>query len=178
VAPAALSYTYCTATDVETLLSDEGVDLRLDDDGAGTVSPTELARLETQGINYAASRVNFFCMPRYDAVNLASSWLVNEWATIIATRWLCTRRGNPCPKSIQEMYDEAVKDMSWVRAGTFQIPDIAARGIDWPAWSNVTVRPEYTYRKIRVQRPMSEGSAAPYRRNTDWAADVGAHFEI
>ena len=170
MAPAALSTLYCTEEDLQNLLSEEGERLRLDDQGDGYLNALERTAL-TKAISYATTRVNFYCQPLYATADLSTSWLANEWATIIATRWLCTRRGNPCPDSIQKMYDEALEDLQAVKAGSHQIPDLGYRNVAWPAWSNVTVRPEYHYRKQRVQRPISEQTPTQYPQAPDWQAE-------
>ncbi len=171
-----LSILYCNEADVQAILSVDGENLRLTDQGESSPTPTELAYLTVNGINYATSRVNFFAQGRYDATALQQSWMVNEWASIVAARWLCSRRGNGVPASLKEMYDEAMKDMEWVKKGEFQIPDIGSRNVAWLAWSNVIVRPEYIYRKIRVERPLSEQTPVPYFQATDWSSLL--YFEI
>lgn len=174
----ALVYTYTTQNDIVALMSQEGVDLRLDDDGSGAVSAAELAYLTTQGISYATSRVNWYCQGRYDNDQLNTSYLVNDWCTRLATYWLCTRRGNPAPKSIQDLRDEAIEEMKEVRNGMGMIPDLGTRNADWPAWSNVRVDPNYRLRKIRVERPLSEKTPPQdARRNNDWLAEA-LQYEI
>lgn len=158
MAPAALSYTYCTADDLEALLSADGSDARIDDDAGGSVSATEEG-YRTKAVNWATARVNFFCLSRYAAADLAQSWLVNNWCVICAAYWLAKRRGNPSPGSLAELYDEAVEDMKLVHSGAYEISDIAQRNISWPAWSNVRVDVLYSLRRIRVERPISDQSS-------------------
>jgi hypothetical protein len=166
-----LEYTYCTETDVDTLLSAEAKNLWLDDNSDHAVDSTERARLTTQGINWATSRVNFYCQRRYESSDLADSWLVNDWATVVAVRWLCTRRGNSVPQSIQALYDEVIGDLEQVRDGKMQLPDIGSRSVEWMVWSNVKVDWRYPLRRVRVQRPISERSERNYRQRNDTVAD-------
>lgn len=176
--PAALGTLFCSAADVATLLSQLGVDARLDDDASGTVSAGELAFLTTL-LSYATERVKFYCCPHYDAADLATSWLVNEWATIIATHRLCLRRVNPVPDSVRDLMfgtpetdDRGVLgDLKAVQSQAAQIPDIGYRTVPWPAWSNVTVDPRYRVRQIRVQRPISERTVPNYSQAVDHAAE-------
>lgn len=170
--PAALTYTYCTSADVVALLSVYGVDARLDDDSSGTVTPEELAYLTTNLVNYATSKVNLYAQQLYDSSDLANSWLVNEWATVIACQRLCLRRANPVPKSIEALYEEAVETLVQVRGQQAYIPDIPLRNSQMPTWSNVRVDPWYRVRQIRLERPLSERTPDQFPRNTDWFSNI------
>lgn len=169
MAPPALSYVYCTEQDLQSLLSPDGEIGRLDDQNIGVVNQTYL----TNAINWATERVNLYCLPRYNAIDLAQSWLVNNWAVICAAHWLSTRRGNPVPHSFDDLYEEAIEDMKLIQKGQAQIPNIGLRTSAWPAWSNVRVDVLYTLRKIRVERPISEtkGTNPDYYQSQDWAAN-------
>jgi len=170
--PTAFEYLYTTATDVRTLLSAEGVDASLDDDQSGTVSETEETRLTTYAANYATSKVNDYCLGRYDAIDLASSWTANEWATIIAARWVRLRRGNPVPKSLQELFEDVMEDLKAVRTKQYDIQDLAERVSSAPKWSNVRVDVRYRLRQIRVQRPISEQTPPRIPPVSDLAATL------
>ncbi len=169
---------YCTDDDIVFLLSELGVDARLDDDGDGSLSVGEQAFL-LQARNYATARVKFYCQVHYDDADLATSWLVNEWATIIAAHRICVRRVNPVPDSIHALLfgtgdpDRGVMgDLLDVRDQKAQIPDIGYRHVPWPAWSNVTVDPRYRLKQIRVQRPISERTPTEYSQSIDWSSEM------
>lgn len=178
--PVALATTYCTADDVRGLLSAEGVDLRLDHNGDGEISDTELDLLGVRAIQYATSRVNLYCQPAYAASELVKSYLVNEWATILAAHWLCSVRCNPVPRSVANMAfgsgargdPGAVGEMQAVQLGRLQIPSIVRRNVDWPAWSAGRVDPRYRLRKHRVERGLSEQTPTQYPQNVDRPADL------
>lgn len=169
---------FTTQADVEQLLSVVGVTARLDDDDTGAVSAPEQLAME-QARNYATARVKFYCVKKYDDLDLAASWMANEWATVIAAHWICTRRGNPVPDSIKElMYGDGTAnnrgvmgDLADVRAGKATIPDIGTRNVEWPAWSNARVDPAYRLRQIRIQRPISEKTPTQYPQSVDWGAE-------
>lgn len=175
--PTALSTLYCDQDDIEALLSDEGVVGRLDDDMSGTNSAAEIAILTTYARNYATTRVNFYCQPKYDTDDLGTSWLVNDWATVIASRWLCLRRGNPVPKQIEQLFKETIDDMKRVKTGEHEIPEIAARVANSPFWSNIHVSVIHRLRKIRVERPISERTPTDYLQQRDHAADIIGNVE-
>lgn len=169
MAPSALSYTYCSAEDLQALLSTDGHVGRLDDDSSGAINGDESTYL-TKAISWATSRVNFFCLSQYAAQDLATSWLVNNWCVVLAAHWLSCRRGNPPPGSFDKLYDETMEDLKMVHSGAHQIPELAYRSAHWPAWSNVRVDALYALRKVRVERPISEGTSTPYQQHTDWPA--------
>lgn len=177
MAPVAqLGTLYTTRGDIEAYLSVDGEELRLVDQGESSPTTDEINYLIIQGINWASSRINMYCQFRYDTVDLAQSWLVNDWATIFAIRFLCSRRGNPVPSSIQALYDEAIADLKSIRAGQFDIPDIGTRSPAHPAWSNQIVRQEYWQKKLRVETAISDKSPTSYPQAQDWAS--AGLFEI
>ena len=174
--PAPLALLYCVQADVESLLSSQGVLGRLDDQFTGVVTPTEQNAM-TNALNYATSKVNYYLQPLYAVTDLATSWLVWEWAVVIAAAWLAGRRGNPVPDSLKKNADGCIKDMEDVRKGFQQLPDIGYRTPGWPAWSNVRVDPRYRLRQIRVETPISENTpVSGYSQNQDWQAMLT--FEI
>ena len=185
---------FCTPDDALSLLSELGLTLRASDAEAPPATYAELTDAEkarvTRAITYATERVKLFCCPHYDAADLLTSWLVNEWATVIAAHRLCARRLNPTPQALHElMFGEAhmrvrsggqnrgvMGDLADVRSGAAQIPDVGRRNAPWLAWSNVTVDPRYRLRQIRVQRPISEGTPTQYAQDVDWRAENSWEF--
>lgn len=163
-----LTVTYCTPDDLNPLLSEEGVTGRLDDDDDGSIDANEQGYLAT-AIQWASDKVNFYCLNRYAALDLANSWLVNNWAVLCAGHWLSIRRGNPSPASIADLYKEALKDMEMIRTGAANLPGIGLRTAAWPAWSNIRLDQLYSLRKLRVERPISEQSPVKdYYQQIDW----------
>lgn len=182
MAPPALANLFCDDVDVQELLSALGVTLRLDDDGGGTLSAGESAFL-VRAHSWATSRVLFYCGQLYRADEMASSWLVNEWATCLSACYVCSRRCNPVPDSIHDLVygpdgDGGVMgDLKEVRLGLAQIPDVAMRNAPWPAWSNVIVDPRYRLRQIRVQRTISDKvPVRSYTQNVDHPSEMTWEF--
>lgn len=165
------THVYCTKEDLEALYSVDGILGRVDDTNSGTLDATETGYLD-KARYWATRKVDFFCMARYADSALATSWVVNEWAIILACFWLSSRRANPVPNSILELYKEAMEELKSVQAGRFEIPDIGQRAAAFPAWSNVRVDPMSRLRKIRVERPISEPTPTPYRQDRDWSAEL------
>lgn len=175
--PTALGTLYCDADDVYALLSQEGADLRLDDDQTGTTSAAELLRLTTYAVNYATSRVNDYCLGRYEADDLDNNWTVNYWTTVIAARYLCFRRVNPIPKSITTIFDEVMEDLKALRAGEYTLGDVAERLVSSPAWSNIRFDDRFARRRARKESGMSEKTPPRVTPARDWTGDIIAPLE-
>lgn len=169
MAPTALTYQYTNRAWLEGLLSAEGVSLRLDDDLSGTESETETTRLTTYAVNIATSRVNLYAAQKYEPIQLANSWEVWHWGTIVGAKWLCGRRGNPVPDSLAEAYEEALDELKELRAGQLVLADIPPRDELWPAWSNIELDQRYWLRKLRVQVPISESQRGYRQQRSRWA---------
>ena len=169
--PAALTYRYTDKAEIEDLLSVNGVVLRADDRDRGTLSSTELDRINLNAVNYATGKCNLYLLERYEASILVDSWIVHHWATVIAARWLCKRRGNSVPESLEDEYEEIIEEMQKVKEGELSLGDVAQRESDQPTFSNVTVDTTYDLRQIRVQRPISEQSPSVFPQQRHHPSD-------
>ncbi len=175
--PAALAIQYCSQTDIEALLSTEGMELRLDDDQDSAVSGDELKRLTVYAINWATARVNMYCLGLYDAVDLNTNWMVNFYATVLASRIVAGRRCNPVPESLMKLVDETIADLKEIKSQRVYFNDIGLRNVAWPAWSNLRCDPRYWLRQLRVERPLSEKTPIKgYTQNPDRIADLTIEF--
>ena len=127
------------------------------------------------GVRKGTSKIKLYCNQRYDDTQLVLSGTVCDWATICAAKFLCTRRAQGCPKSIQTDYDEAIEELRMVQCAQLSIEDIGSRGSDWPSISNVIVNPAYDGMRVRVLRGVSEGTPTSYPQYVDWssAAQLG-----
>lgn len=170
MAPAALAYTYCTQDDVDAIVSALNRTSMMDDDESGTLDATEQGFV-TKAINWATDRVNFFAAVRYAPSSLAQSWFINSLCSILATKWISMHRGNPPPEAIDELYDDAIRDLERIHAG-WQVPIISPRMVIWPFISNVNVDEIYRLRKIRVEAPLSDKEPVDYIQNLDRIAEV------
>lgn len=114
------------------------------------------------------SEVKLFCNKRYDDSVLVNCGTVLDWATCIAARFLCTRRAQGCPKSLQKEYETVEKRMMMVQCGQLDLEDCGTRGVDWPAVCNITVNPAYDVVRARVQPSISEQTPTVYGQFIDW----------
>ena len=124
------------------------------------------------GTRKGTSKVKLYCNARYDDSQLVLSGTVLDWAVICAAKFLCTRRAQGCPKSIQADYDEAIDEMRMVQSGQLSIEDIGTRGVDWPTVTNIIVNPAYDGMRARVMPNISEGTQSAYHRFVDWNSAV------
>jgi hypothetical protein len=166
-----LDYVYATASDLEALMSVEGKENKVDDNGDGVINATEDGYIQ-RAITWASDRINFFVLQRYDAHCLQTSWIVNQWCTILAAWWLSVHRGNPPPGSFEELKKQTEADLLLVHNRTFDIPNIGERFSSLPSWSNVRVDMLYALRKIRVERPLSDRTKVPFKQNIDWPSQM------
>lgn len=120
------------------------------------------------GARKGTSKVKLYCNARYDDSQLKLSGTVLDWATIAAAKFLCTRRAQGCPKSIQADYDEMLEELGMVQSGQLAIEDIGTRGVDWPSMTNITVNPAYDNMRSRVQPSISEQTPAQFGQFVDW----------
>lgn len=163
--------------------------------GASSISVTALttaissgAQARDSGVNAAVgsrllvaarkgtSKVKLFCNSRYDDSQLALSGSVLDWATIVASRWLCMRRAQGCPKGLESEYREVLEQLKLVQSDQLSIEDIGTRGTDWPTITNVSVNPGYDGMRARLQPGISEGSSTNYHRFVDWNSAMALEF--
>ena len=152
--PSDLDPAYTSVAEIEDRLSAEGVLLRLDDDRNGSASTPESDR-GTYAVNIATARVNMYLSQRYAPADLAASWVVHDWATIIAARWICKRRANPVPESIEDDYLAAIEEMTAIRERVMALGGVTERQSDQPTLSNMTLDNRYRVRQLRRQSPLS-----------------------
>jgi hypothetical protein len=127
-----------------------------------------LAALLVKATKYATSRIQDFCLTRYDDSMLVQSWTVNQWATTIACRWLGVRLFRAAPEQIESAYQEVMEELKAVKNSEMNLANIGPRTSEWPFISNVTVDLGYTYRKVRVETPISEPTPTQFSQAVDW----------
>lgn len=120
------------------------------------------------GCRKGTSKVKLFCNSRYDDSQLVLAGTVCDWATVCAAKFVCTRRSQACPKSVNEEYAEALSEMKMVQSGQLAIEDIGTRGVDWPTVTNVIVKPGYDGMRARVEPNISEQTPTAYSQYIDW----------
>lgn len=126
------------------------------------------------------AKVNRYLQQMYDSADLALSWSVYNWATVLACQWLCSRRGNPIPSSLVMLLRETLDDLEMVRSGDMVIEDIALRNTLAPCWSNVRLdRSGYSiFKKLRVERSTSDRTRTNFPQKADLLDALASPYEI
>lgn len=158
---------------MEEKFSEYGIVGCLDDDADGTedAGDGDTTAFITQCLKHGTNRVFLRAGNRYTLAELAESSIAGEWATLFAVRWACKRRGNPCPKALEEECAEADEMLKEIQKGTLNLPDAATAASGLPSWTNTRVSPNYPYGKVRVIGPESDPEAPGHAQRTDLGAD-------
>lgn len=136
------------------------------DSGVNLIAASRLAK----GCKYGTSQVKLYCCTRYDDSQLALAWSCNRWATTLAARWICRRRRQSSPKSIEADAAEALEELRAVHSGSLSIEDIGTRTAGWPYMSNLNTDVRYELGRVRVISPLSEGTPTTYAQLIDWSS--------
>lgn len=158
---ALISPAYCTSTDIERYLSLTGAEAF----AAHDIPDEPTSEVYNDVINQATDEVNLYAIDRYDPADLATSKIVNRWATTFGAYFLTLRRGNPPPDSLAKDFDRVTKILERVQAGTLNIPNVGLRSRG-PTFDNLVVDRRYSQAKIRVQKENSSDSPTTLRQHT------------
>jgi hypothetical protein len=131
-----------------------------------------MAQRLVKACQYGTAQVKLYCCGRYDDSALVQSWSCNRWATALASKWICKRRAQSCPKGIAEDAKEAIDEMKAVQLGMLSIEDIGTRTSGWPFISNFSMDLRYDYNRVRVEPQLSEGTPTGYPQFVDWNAGL------
>jgi phage gp36-like protein len=138
---------YCNQADIERKLSVSGVVAFGDDDEDGVIE----TGVVDDCIEQADGEIDLYARGRYSEAGLASSDLVNRWSTILATCYLCERRGNPVPDSLAKEATRILETLlPKVQDGTLTLPGVAFGNDNRPSFSNLTIDRRYVRGKQRV----------------------------
>lgn len=108
---------YCASGDVSARLSQFGLGLRTDDDPA-TV---------TDCIANAASDIDVRLLPIYSAAELLLSRWVHFASRALSVYYVCLRRNEPVPASVQAEYDKTMDELAALVAGQMTLPGAAKK---------------------------------------------------
>ena len=161
---------YCVQGDIEAILSQTGIRLRLDKDGDGQLDATEIGALNYV-ISGASDTIDFYCSQKHTQAYLVQSTWVNYRCAILATYDACKLAANPVPEAIEDWADRVIEDeLKKIRYGTDFVPNIPLARKLAPVFSNTRCDPNYQFRVIRVERQQSTDSIPTgLRQNTDYA---------
>lgn len=150
---------YCASGDVAARLSQWGLDLRVDDD-PDTVDDC---------IENASSDIDLRLLPIYSAADIAASRWVHFACRALSVYYVCLRRNEPVPSSVQAEYDKTMLELEAIAVGQLTLPG-AAKATSVIRVSNQTYD-NTRFPAIRVSRPRSTPTNALPRRNVDELQD-------
>ena len=147
---------FCTATDIDNVLSATGVDLRVDDGVEAT--------LVAEAIEEADSEIDQATYYLYTAASLASNAWVNHRAKYLAAEALCFRRNNSPSASLALKCKDIRAELERVRTGSLMIPRAVMSKAAAPTMSNIrpALRP---HPRGVVETKRSTGTAEGYNQN-------------
>ena len=149
---------YCSIADVQRFLSSQAVSDFADHDGDGIADDDVVEDC----INEATDEINGSCLQQYTKTVLEGQAQVNAWCKKMAARFLCERRGNPVPDSLEREFERIAGPggfLDRVSRNRYQIADAPKRRELVPTVSNLKVDRRFRYSKLRVIRPTSSKAA-------------------
>lgn len=154
---------YCTATNVKTLLSTEGLASMMDDQDQSRYT----ADIE-QIIDWASARVDQFLLPRYPN-SLANSVWVNWATTVLATRQFAIRRLNGSTASLDADYEFILKELGEIRDGTSDLAGIQSNSLGTPGVRNFRYDGRRFPQKVLPQQTTSSFGPSNIPQAYDWS---------
>jgi phage gp36-like protein len=157
----------CTQADMERLLSVYGVQAFSDHEQTGVAD----VDVVVDCIDQASEEILMYLHERYLEADLQTSPLVNRWATVVAATFLCQRRGNPVPDSLQSEWVRIMDPVAGlchqISNGTRALPGIPLRCDMRPSFSNLRVDRRFLNNKTRVTKSNSSDSPTTLRQDAD-----------
>lgn len=156
---------YTTRAAIERVLSLEGAVLHADDDQDWVGEPGVYEDVAEE----ASEDIDLYCRERYDEAALASSGWIQRKAAVLGAYYLCCRRGNPPPDSLQRRYDKIFEELALIQKGQLDVPGLAEAHSTAPCLSNVRLDGRFRQSKIRVQPSISTGTPPQHlTQKVDW----------
>ena len=131
-----------------------------------------------QAVMVGTAKVKTYTQTLYDSQHLMNSWTVWNYATICATHWLCWRRQNPVPQSINNSYQETMDMLVKIQLGEIAIEDSAYRNEILPTWSNLRIDRRFNIKQLRVLQSVSGRVAPQFPRHWDLTSQLIGPIEL
>lgn len=151
---------------MQLVLSSTGVSLRVDDDATATADCIEEASSDIIGA----------CFPRYTEAGLSASRWITRRAIWLSAYYLCIRRNNPCPKSLQKRYDEIQDELTAIRDDGRAVPNASEAKENVPVVSGQRVSMAPIPNRITTEPSRSTGTPEDYTR-VEPLVDPGDYFD-
>lgn len=169
---------YCEVGHINHILSEQGVDLSVDDNRSGLADIGEQEYV-ANAIQRAEAHINQFLARFYNLTSLSGNIWIRWACATVAAVYLMRRRGASEPSGLTALYEEVDSFLALVAQNLAIIPVTDAdagtatlltqnAGI---TMSNLTVDQRYRYNKMRVTPANSTGPQASKlpRMFDDWA---------
>lgn len=131
-----------------------------------------------QACQVGTAKVDKFCQTLYDPSQLVGSWSVWNWATIAGAHWLCARRNNPIPNSLNNLYLEAMDELLMVQKQELAIEGTAYRNETQPTWAALRIDRRFDIKQMRVESNISGRVYPQFPRHWDLASQVVGPIEL
>jgi hypothetical protein len=167
--PPAPTYPLTDADSIKDLLSDLGLQYKLDDNSSGSVDVAEdrTDRAVGVGTSWVFNRLGGL----YDPVSMQSNWSCWYWATLQAIHWLCMRRMQTPSSVLEEELKRCDEEMQMVRNGELTL-DIPMRAILAPGVDNYRIDGRFWERQLRRQGALSDKTPVRHKVNRDVLSDI------
>lgn len=127
---------YCSTSDVESILSVHGLTAYIDDDSTYARDGSEATLVSDAITRAAVIEINYFLCDRYDLTLLSSNDWVKWTNAIFAARQVAMRRMQAVPTSLAETCDDLKNQLREIRRRTGSIPGEAEHYNDIPSMTN------------------------------------------
>lgn len=154
----AIAPAYTSEARIVRLVGQLGTDLRLDDLGDDTAAVQD-------AVDAGTAELDFY-LQRYLQAEIAASEWAQLHATWFAVRFLCRRRLNDVPKSVQDECDERKKQLQLILEGKVPAPRLAHTRRPCAVTGYTADLRRYN-NQIRVDKNRSTGVAGDLPRSSD-----------
>lgn len=164
---------YSSRSEVESLISNVGINLRIDDDDDGVISIPQEEDLLDDCIAEATDTFNLYAMHYYDPEYLAGSRWVRRRVSYMAAHILGRRRGNTSIYCSE--WERIMEELGKVGQGLAFIPLLPRREDFIPMVSNTVIDRNYTKKKQRVDKSQSVGDTTDIEQDEDYLGQSGGY---
>jgi hypothetical protein len=153
-APAAPANVYTDRAGVEMIMGACGVNLRINDSETTVISTAEELYL-TQATWIASQEIDMYLLNKFNTETLTGSWLIYNWASVMAAYRVTLRRCGSPPASLQWEYEQVMDKLAQVANGQLQIAGLASLATPGIAMSNMRIDPRFGIKQMRVEGQIS-----------------------
>lgn len=140
----AIDWTYALPEDVSNFFGSIGVDAFASHDLRGSDATVDECLIE------ATDEINLYVLTRYEKEAVRTNRLLKRWCVVLATVYLCERRGNPIPESLLGAYQRIKDALPLLQSDKLRLPDTPLKGMNVPTFSNMKIDRRFPRRQQRV----------------------------